>query len=300
MEWQVRAARQGFKAFSGIVLIVGLFWNCIAATAANGTTDAGRLTLSSPAFTDGGTLPAEFTCDGSRASPPLEWSNAPAGTKNFAVTMHHIPGPGDKHVYLVVYNIPADVHGLAKNSKDVGTFGINTVNGQQEYTPPCSKGPGPKKYTMTVYALSAAPKIEQPADAVTMDILLAAIKDTTLATAEINVTYSRPDRGGDDAGPEQGREGPGRPPEQGARLRQGGGPDQRAMEQLNLSDEQKAKVGPILEEFRDKQNQLRDQMLAKLKDVLDARQYQQAEAAIKRRPPPPPQGDKGGDNPPPN
>ena len=181
-------------------------------------------TLTSPAFTDGGTLPAEFTCDGKRASPPLEWSKAPAGTQSFAITMHHIPGPGDKHVYMVIYNIPADVHVLPKNSKDLGTFGVNTVNGQQEYTPPCSKGPGPKKYTMTVYALSAAPKMDQPASSVTMDILLAAIKDTTLATAQMSVTYSRPAEamaaaGGDGVG------GPGGPPPADNQNPNNGGPD---------------------------------------------------------------------------
>ncbi len=164
---------------------------------------AQTFTLASPAFTRGGAYPVEFTCDGERASPPLAWSNPPAGTRSFAVTMHHIPEPGEKHVYLVIYNIPADVKSLAKNAHDIGAWGINTVNGQPEYTPPCSKGPGPKTYTLTVYALSSEAKLTLPGR-VTMDALLEAIKDKTLATSAMDVVYARPGNGGREKGNRSG------------------------------------------------------------------------------------------------
>ncbi len=282
---------------------------------------AAGFTLSSPAFVDGGALPVEFTCDGQRASPPLDWAHAPAGTQSYAVTMHHIPGPGDKHVYLVVYNIPANVHGLAKNGKDVGTFGINTVNGQQEYTPPCSKGPGPKKYTITAYALSAAPKMDGPADAITMDALLAAIKNTTLATAVMNVTVDRtgkvPGRVGADGAdnqppgpPPDGQDPPdqagppgGQPDQNGPPKRDGGGPPElrAALDALTLTADQKARITPLLQDLHKKQEQARTDFLTQLKTILDAAQYQKVAAAFNHRPGPPPeqgQGD-GQDNPPP-
>jgi phosphatidylethanolamine-binding protein (PEBP) family uncharacterized protein len=105
--------------------------------------------------------------------------------------MHHIPGPGDSHWYWVLYNLPASVHSLEQNTSGIGTLGNNSVNGQTQYAPPCSKGPGAKMYTYTVYALSAAPQITQPPAQVSRDVLLAAIQDRTLATAELNVFYSR-------------------------------------------------------------------------------------------------------------
>jgi hypothetical protein len=43
-----------------------------------------------------------------------------------------------------------------------------------------------------VYALSSAPQISGPALPVTRDALLKAISDRTLASAILNVTYSRP------------------------------------------------------------------------------------------------------------
>jgi len=73
----------------------------------------------------------------------------------------------------------------------VGTLGTNRVNGQQAYTPPCSKGPGPKEYIYTVYALSAEPQFTVPAARVDRATLLNAIKDNTLDSTELHVIYSR-------------------------------------------------------------------------------------------------------------
>jgi phosphatidylethanolamine-binding protein (PEBP) family uncharacterized protein len=147
--------------------------------------------LRSAQVSEGGMLPKEFTCDGASATLPLEWSGAPNGTASFALVMHHVPGPGDTHWYWVLYDIPASTHALSKNAKDAGVFGNNSVNERTEYAPPCSKGPGAKTYTYTLYALSAKPEISLPANKVTRAVLLDAIKDRTLARAELNVIYSR-------------------------------------------------------------------------------------------------------------
>ena len=152
---------------------------------------AGGFTLSSPEVVEGGALPAEYTCDGASATLPLDWSGAPAGTRSLAVIMHHVAGPGDTHWYWVLYDIPADVTGLSKNSVGVGILGTNSVNDKTAYTPPCSKGPGDKAYTYTVYALSAQPRFTVPASQVNREVLLAAIHDITLASAELHVTYAR-------------------------------------------------------------------------------------------------------------
>ena len=70
-------------------------------------------------------------------------------------------------------------------------MGTNSVNNQTGYSPPKSKGPGPKTYVYNVYALSAPPKITVPASQVSRDVLLSAIKDLTLASAELSVIYTR-------------------------------------------------------------------------------------------------------------
>jgi Raf kinase inhibitor-like YbhB/YbcL family protein len=152
----------------------------------------GTFILRSPEVTDGGALPAEFTGDGAAATLPLEWSGAPAGTKSYALIMHH-EAPDQTKWYWILYNIPAATHSLPKNVKGVGTLGNNSVNRRTEYAPPHSKGPGAKTYVLTVYALSAPPQITVPPAEVNREVLLTAMKDKVLATAELSVSYSRPE-----------------------------------------------------------------------------------------------------------
>lgn len=154
-------------------------------------TSSPGITLTSPGVTEGDTLPVEFTCDGDSATLPLSWSNAPAAAKSFAVIMHHVAGPDDVHWYWVLYNIPAEVTSLNKNSAGIGWLGNNSVNGKTEYAPPCSKGPGEKTYIYTIYALSTQPELPVPAAQVSRDVLVEAIKDITIDSAELHVTYAR-------------------------------------------------------------------------------------------------------------
>jgi formylglycine-generating enzyme required for sulfatase activity/phosphatidylethanolamine-binding protein (PEBP) family uncharacterized protein len=161
------------------------------APAASPASPSGGFVLRSPEVVEGGNLPKDYTGDGSSATLPLAWSGAPAGTRSFALIMHHIPGPGTSKWYWVLYNIPANVSSLPKNVQGIGTLGNNSVNNIVGYAPPHSKGPGPKKYTYTLYALSAAPKITVAAEKVSRDVLLAAMKGSILSSAELNVIYTR-------------------------------------------------------------------------------------------------------------
>lgn len=147
--------------------------------------------LTSSAVTEGGQLPKEYTCDGTSLSPPIQWSKAPAGTEGFAVIMHHLPGPGAQHWYWLVYNIPPTVSSLAAGETTIGIIGGNNHDSDAHYAPPCSKGPGPKRYSITVYALSGQPDIKGPPVSVTRDSLLAAIKPLTIDHARLNFIYTR-------------------------------------------------------------------------------------------------------------
>lgn len=157
---------------------------------------AGQFRLKSPVIrNNGGSLPTEYTCDGTSASPPFTWNDPPPGTQSFAMTLHHIP-PDDevKHVYIVLYNIPANVRSLEKNSKDVGVWGMNSMRHKVGYTPPCSGGGGLKIYTATLYALSSPPNLEFKGTApgmVTMDQLLDAIDGKVLARSSLDMVYMR-------------------------------------------------------------------------------------------------------------
>ena len=158
-------------------------------TSTGSQTFTSSFTLTSPDLGSNGRLPAEYTCDGASSTLALAWSGAPAGTQGYAVIMHHVAPDNAIHWYWVLYDIPADVTSLAKNMTGIGTLGTNSVNDRSEFAPPCSKGPGDKEYIYTVYALSAQPQITT--SPVNRAALLDAIKDITLASAELRVVYAR-------------------------------------------------------------------------------------------------------------
>ena len=135
-------------------------------------------------------MPVQFTCDGASQSPSLRWTSGPQGTRGYAIAMHHVPGPGDTHWYWVVHDIPASTRSVPAGGPVPGSVGTNSVNDELAYAPPCSKGPGVKVYTITVYALSASPGFA-PGEAVSRDRLLSGIAGITLASSTLDVTYAR-------------------------------------------------------------------------------------------------------------
>jgi phosphatidylethanolamine-binding protein (PEBP) family uncharacterized protein len=160
---------------------------CSSTTAA---ADAARFALTSPAFQDGGTLPVVYTCDGAGHSPPLAWTGAPLGTAQFAVLMTTLANDGLKWNW-VLYGIPGNVTVLAESTAGVGLSGLTSDGPALAYSPPCSQGPGAKTHSFTVYALSAAPALDAPADSVTGQVLAAAIDHLILSSSRLNVTYTR-------------------------------------------------------------------------------------------------------------
>jgi phosphatidylethanolamine-binding protein (PEBP) family uncharacterized protein len=151
------------------------------------STDDGDLTLFSSVMSEGGSLPTEYTCDGSSSTPPLEWSGAPERTEAFALLMDHMPGPDEYKWYWLLYDISASTSSLSVNTSE-GTLGTNTVDGDLAYSPPCSSGAGEKEYSFHLYALSEDPALSGD---VGRDELLDSISDITLDSADLNITYER-------------------------------------------------------------------------------------------------------------
>lgn len=170
------------------------------------------LKLTSPAVKEGDVLPVEFTGDGASASPPLAWSGVPKGTQSLVLIMHHLDPEGKTKIYWLMHDIDPQTTSVAKNAADFGKMGMSTVHNRVEYAPPHSKGPGEKKYVLTLFALSAKPDLSKAESPVTVEPLLAAMKGKILAAADLNVLYTRP-AGASDADekrPPRREEGPGK------------------------------------------------------------------------------------------
>ena len=146
-----------------------------------------QLAVTSSSVDAKGFISVDCTCDGAGQSPAVEWKNVPKETKSFAISLWHT-APDQEKSYWLVYNIPANVTKLPNNSKDVGKLGLNDKR-RAEYDPMCSKGPGVKTYHITVYALSAEPKLAP--DKANRAGLLEAIKGITLAEGTLDFQYER-------------------------------------------------------------------------------------------------------------
>ncbi|QDT05014.1 putative kinase inhibitor [Rubripirellula lacrimiformis] len=132
-------------------------------------------------------LSVDCTCDGAAQSPAITWKGAPAGTNSFAVNIWHT-APDQEKSYWVVYNIPAGVTSLKQNAQGVGIVGAND-RGRSNYDPMCSKGPGLKKYHITVFALSEELRVSPPK--ATRANLQKAMKNILLGESTMDVLYER-------------------------------------------------------------------------------------------------------------
>jgi Raf kinase inhibitor-like YbhB/YbcL family protein len=83
------------------------------------------ISVTSPAFNNGGMIPIKYTQDGEDVSPPIEWSGGPGGTKEFVLIVQDPDAPGnDPYLHWFVYRIPATTHKLSE-----GAAGKSNPNG---------------------------------------------------------------------------------------------------------------------------------------------------------------------------
>ena len=103
-----------------------------------------------------------FGCKGGNLSPELNWTNAPEGTKSFAVTMYDPNAPtGSGWWHWLIFDIPASTTELKQNAGNIEatiapTGAIQSVTdfGKAGYGGPCPpEGHGFHQYIITVYAL---------------------------------------------------------------------------------------------------------------------------------------------------
>ncbi|WEK48078.1 MAG: YbhB/YbcL family Raf kinase inhibitor-like protein [Candidatus Andeanibacterium colombiense] len=152
--------------------------------------ETGVMRLTSTAFAPGATIPAEFTCAGAGISPPLAWTDPPAGTKSFALVVEDPDAPGGVFRHWGVYDIPADRHALAAGAASSTEAGTRTVNdfGKSGYGGPCPPPGDPHHYAFRILALDVAHLPGAPAHA---SGLIDAIDGHVLASADVVGLYGR-------------------------------------------------------------------------------------------------------------
>ena len=118
-------------------------------------TTTARIQLSSPAFARGGTIPRQYTCDGTDTSLPLRWSGIPTGAQQLALVMRDPDAPGGNFIHWSLSNIPPSLTGLAAGHVPAGVTQSQNGFGTAGYRGPCPpRGAGAHHYVITLSALA--------------------------------------------------------------------------------------------------------------------------------------------------
>ena len=158
-----------------------------------------KLVVDSPTLKAGTMMPRDYTPDGRNVSPPLTWSNVPAGTREFAVVCEDFDaGNPPPFVHWVIYKIPGSAKGLPENvpidpsvPMPAGIAGaVQGLNGFKRamYRGPAPPAGKPHGYHFVVYALDAALDLQPN---LTRAELLEAIKGHVIGQGEIVPVYER-------------------------------------------------------------------------------------------------------------
>jgi Raf kinase inhibitor-like YbhB/YbcL family protein len=151
------------------------------------------LTVTSTAFKEGESIPKQHTGDGKDTSPPLHWTAPPSGTKSLALICDDPDAPRGTWVHWVLFNLPADTHGLPEGVPAHGTIDNGAVQGKNDFRKLGYGGPAPPpgkphRYFFKLYALDTV--LTLSAGATKADVA-AAMKGHVLDEGQLMGVYKR-------------------------------------------------------------------------------------------------------------
>lgn len=149
------------------------------------------MTITSPAFNHGESIPKKYTCDGENISPPLNISGVPPGAKSLVLIMDDpdVPTaikPDGVYDHWVLYNILPTMEEISEDVSDVGSLGKNS-SGDVNYTGPCPPD-REHRYFFKLYALNTELRFQSSP---TKGEVQQAMEGHVLVEAELMGTYNR-------------------------------------------------------------------------------------------------------------
>lgn len=148
--------------------------------------------LRSPAFEPGEAIPKKFTVDGDNISPPLRWSDPPAGTKSFALIVEDPDAAAGTFRHWGICNIGAEKRrlpeGFGADGEDA-CLGINDFGNKSYDGPEPPAGDDAHHYHFKLAALDTG-HIDLPRKPLAQD-LWRAVAPHIIAETEIIGLYQR-------------------------------------------------------------------------------------------------------------
>ena len=142
--------------------------------------------VQSSAFSEGGSIPRPYTCDGKDVSPPLSWSGVPEATKSLALICDDPDASSKTWVHWVLFNIPPRSGELKEAASGVGTQGKNDFQ-KPGYGGPCPPS-GTHRYLFKLYALDTELKLSAGATKADVE---RAMEGHVLAKGTLTGKYAR-------------------------------------------------------------------------------------------------------------
>lgn len=158
----------------------------------------GAIELTSLAFADHAPIPARYTADGEGLSPPLAWTQVPAGARSLLLLVEDADSPTPHPlVHAIVVALAAADGALAEGAiASPGNEGSGLHTGRNSYLqaawlpPDPPPGHGMHRYAFQLFALAGAPDFsEAPGRDEVLDVLRA----HAIASGLLIGSYERPD-----------------------------------------------------------------------------------------------------------
>jgi len=166
------------KLILALVLI-----GAIAGVAAGGA----KMKITGVAFQEGGNIPSKFTCDGSDASPGLNFSGAPVEAKSLALIVDDPDAPSGLFTHWIAWNIDPKASVIGESSSPAGAVQGTNDFGKSGYGGPCPPS-GTHRYYFKIFALDRALDLKPGARRKELD---AAMSGHVIAQGELMGRYSR-------------------------------------------------------------------------------------------------------------
>lgn len=143
--------------------------------------------ITSPAFANGESIPAKYTCKGADVSPPLYWQPQ-EGAQSFALIVDDPDAPMGVFTHWVIYNLPADLTGLPEGVPPGAYSQGRNSFGRVGYNGPCPPPGKAHRYNFTLVALDLPPNLPAGLD---KTALLKAVSGHVLAQSVWMGTFQR-------------------------------------------------------------------------------------------------------------
>ncbi len=146
--------------------------------------------LTSTAFKEGEAIPDVHAHENKNLSPPLKWTDVPAGVKSLALICDDPDAPRGTWVHWVLFNIPPDTRELP--SSPAGKIDVpGAIQGKNDFKKLGYGGPAPPSGTHRYYfKLYALDKVLDLKEGATKDELVKAMKDHIVAQGQLMGTFS--------------------------------------------------------------------------------------------------------------